>query len=349
MSLTYQSVNWNSQKKIYDKVSFALILLYLTIFITSSVIFYPNSTLETILIRAFSTAAFLLMHLILSIGPLCRLNPKFLPLLYNRRHLGVMMFSLALFHVLLTTIQHHFLGDVNPLVSIIAGNSAYTSISDFPFEVFGLLAILILLIMASTSHDFWLAIFGPKIWKSLHMLVYIAYFLIILHVVTGILQAEKSLIYIILLIIGFIWITSIHLIAAIKEKKNDKEMITKDGFVNLCSVDDLEENYARTFLISGERIAVFKYAGKVSAVSNVCRHQHGPLGEGKIIDGCITCPWHGYQYHPADGCSPEPFTEKIPTFGLIKVGDTILVNPIPLAAGTYSKPLNLDRSDDETE
>mgnify|MGYP003753304843 CR=1 FL=1 len=46
---------------------------------------------------------------------------------------------------------------------------------------------------------------------------------------------------------------------------------------------------------------------------NVCKHQMGPLGEGKIIDGCITCPWHGYQYLPANGQSPPPFTEMVKT------------------------------------
>jgi nitrite reductase/ring-hydroxylating ferredoxin subunit len=29
--------------------------------------------------------------------------------------------------------------------------------------------------------------------------------------------------------------------------------------------------------------------------------QNGPLGEGRIVDGCITCPWHGYQYRPDTG------------------------------------------------
>ncbi len=36
---------------------------------------------------------------------------------------------------------------------------------------------------------------------------------------------------------------------------------------------------------------------KFPPISNVCQHQNGPLGEGEIIDGCITCPWHGFQYH----------------------------------------------------
>ena len=47
--------------------------------------------------------------------------------------------------------------------------------------------------------------------------------------------------------------------------------------------------------------------GRIFALSNVCRHQGGPLGEGRILAGCLTCPWHGYQYHVEDGCSPPPF------------------------------------------
>ena len=62
--------------------------------------------------------------------------------------------------------------------------------------------------------------------------------------------------------------------------------------------------------LAGERVAIFKYDGKISAVSNVCQHQNGPLGEGKILDGCITCPWHGYQYLPETGASPPPFVRK---------------------------------------
>jgi len=50
-------------------------------------VIHPNATAETLLIRGFGTARLLLLHVILCIGPLCRLDRRFLPLLYNRRHL----------------------------------------------------------------------------------------------------------------------------------------------------------------------------------------------------------------------------------------------------------------------
>ena len=63
-------------------------------------------------------------------------------------------------------------------------------------------------------------------------------------------------------------------------------------------------------------MAIFRHGGRLSAVSNLCAHQNGPLGEGRIVDGCITCPWHGYQYRPEDGCAPPPFTERLATYRL---------------------------------
>ena len=90
--------------------------------------------------------------------------------------------------------------------------------------------------------------------------------------------------------------------------------------------------------LEGENIAVFKYDGKLSAIHNVCKHQNGPLGEGKIVDGCITCPWHGYQYLPENGQSPPPFTEKVKTYDVRVNGDTVYVNPKPHAEGTSRPP-----------
>jgi nitrite reductase/ring-hydroxylating ferredoxin subunit len=80
----------------------------------------------------------------------------------------------------------------------------------------------------------------------------------------------------------------------------------------------------------------------VSAISNVCQHQNGPLGEGRIIDGCVTCPWHGYQYLPDSGASPPPFTEKVPTFRTRVVDGKVLLDPCPLAPGTRVEPARVN-------
>jgi len=339
VGLRYVAVGWNRQKRIYDAVVLAGVGLYLAVFIGASLGLRSNATIETHLIRAFGTAAILLLHVILSIGPLSRIDARFLPLLYNRRHLGVTMFVVALAHAALATVQYHLLGNVNPLVSVLSSNSRVNSVSQFPFELLGVLALAILFLMAATSHDFWLANLTAPVWKTLHMLVYVAYALLVLHVALGLLQAERSPLLAGLLIAGTMWVLALHLIAAARERRGDRPLEpSDDAFVDVCGVDDIPEKRARVACVAGERIAVFRYDGKVSALSSVCQHQNGPLGEGRVIDGCVTCPWHGYQYAPETGASPPPFDEKVPTFDVRIRGGRVLVDPRPHPPGTRVEP-----------
>ena len=106
----------------------------------------------------------------------------------------------------------------------------------------------------------------------------------------------------------------------------------------MCNVSDIPEKRALTTCLSGERVAVFRYDGRVSAISSVCQHQNGPLGEGRIVNGCVVCPWHGYEYKPDTGASPPPFAEKVPTFSVRVLGGRVFVHPRPHAPGTRIEP-----------
>ena len=192
MSATYRSVAWNPNKRRYDLVAGSLIGGFVVTALAVQAMLRPELTIETLLIRTLGAAAFTLLHVILCIGPLSRLNRRFLPLLYNRRHLGVMMFTLALGHGVFSIVQFHALGTLNPLVSVLASNQRYATVGQMPFQPFGLAALVILFLMAATSHDFWLHNLTAPVWKTLHMGVYAAYTFIVLHVVFGILQGETS-------------------------------------------------------------------------------------------------------------------------------------------------------------
>ena len=337
MGVSYVAVSWNRQKKIYDLVLAGFCLLYLLFFMGATAIFNPDYTFETLLIRCASTLALLLLHLILCIGPLCRLNKKFLPLLYNRRHLGVTMCCLAAFHGVFSILQFHSQGNVQPLISLLTTPSPAGPVAMVPFQVFGFAALIILVLMAATSHDFWLHNLGPKTWKTLHMMVYVAYFMILIHVMTGVLQYETNPVFIIILAIGSFSLIILHLWAGSKEVKKDHTVTSGQNlnhFVEVCDLEDIQENLAKVISIGPERIAIFRTEGKLYAVSNLCKHQNGPLGEGRIIDGCITCPWHGYQYLPHNGQSPPPFHEKISTYDVRLEHSRVWVNPVPFAEGT---------------
>jgi nitrite reductase/ring-hydroxylating ferredoxin subunit/DMSO/TMAO reductase YedYZ heme-binding membrane subunit len=335
MSVGYAAVGWNRQKKIYDRLISGFCVLYLTTFVVLTAIFNPDYTFETVLIRSTSTLAVLLLHIILSMGPLARLNKKFLPLLYNRRHLGVTMFCIAAVHSVFSIIQFHSLSNVNSLVSLFTSNTNFFSLSGFPFQSLGFFALIIFFLMAVTSHDFWLHNLSPKVWKTLHMFVYLAYLLIVMHVMLGVIQYETHPVFVILISLGAIWLITLHLLAGAKEVKKDNQKFkpVAEGFVYVSEANDFQEGRAKIFCIDKERIAVYRHENKLYAIHNVCKHQGGPLGEGKIIDGCITCPWHGYQYLPHNGQSPPPFKEKVSTYD-VKVNEgKVFLNPKPYAEG----------------
>lgn len=344
MSVQYCAISWNRQKKLYDFVLVSLLVLYLGVFVGVGAWRNPTATAETLLIRALGTAAFLLLNLVLCIGPLARLDRRFLPLLYNRRHLGVTTFLLGLAHGGFALVQFHALGNENPLVSLFISNTRFNGVADFPFQALGFFALVILFLMAATSHDFWLRNLSAPTWKRLHMLVYVVYTLLVAHVVLGALQSETSPVLALGLIVGVATVVSLHLAAAFREKRTDqaRHQAADEGFVEVCEIGRISEKCATTVSLSGERVAVFHYDGKISAISNVCQHQNGPLGEGRIIDGCVTCPWHGYQYRPESGSAPAPFKEKIPTFRVKVVEGLVFVHPRPNAPGTYVEPARIE-------
>jgi len=344
MGLDYKLVLWNKHKKIYDKWIVIGMVLYLVLFFALTILTNPELTAETVIIRAFGSLAILMLHIILSIGPLSRLYPKLLPLLYNRRHLGGSMFLAALVHGVFSIIQFHTLGNKNPIYSIFTENMDYGSLSNFPFQVLGFLALLILFVMASTSHDFFLHNLSAKVWKRLHMMVYAAYVLIVLHVFLGAFQQETFTMTIGLLVIGFLFLTSLHVRAAFKEAQIDglRTSTTTEGWLCVGHFDEIEESRAKIVTVEKERVAIFKHKGKLSAIHNVCKHQGGPLGEGKIVDGCVTCPWHGYQYLPHNGQSPPPFTEKVKTYELQLIDDMVYINPKAFEEGTEVTPISCE-------
>jgi methionine sulfoxide reductase heme-binding subunit len=339
MSQSYRAIGWNPQKRSYDLIaagaaaSIAAVIASLTLWLQ------PHVTAETILLRVFGGTAWLLLHVVLSIGPLCRINQRLLPLLYNRRHLGVMTFGFGLLHAGLAAVQFHGSGDRHPVVSLLTTSTGWTTIDRFPFQIFGLVALVILFAMAATSHDFWLRSLTAPVWKALHMSVYLAYAALVVHIAFGALQSEAPGGAGLLLMAGAAWLAALHTVAAARGSRADREAPpAEDRFVDVCAVRDIPDTRARIVCASGERVAVFRYDNKLSAISNVCQHQNGPLGEGKIVGGCVVCPWHGYEYRPDTGAAPPPFTEAVPTFRVMVRNGRVLLDPRPLAPGTRVEP-----------
>jgi len=345
MSVKYIPVQWNPNKWKYNAVMLIAVFAYLWIFIELAPGLMQNEgriNLQVHNARAFGSCAFFMLTFILCIGPLARLDERFLPLLYNRRHFGVMAASVAMTHAFYIINWYFAFSKSNKYEALLFANTSYGQLAGFPFEAFGIFSLTCMLILAATSHDFWLKFLSPRIWKGIHYLVYAAYISVVAHVSLGILQDQQDNRFTITFIVSGLIVAILHLLAAFKERKTgDIAFDTlSDQWVKVCDVTDMTDGYAKVAkLENGERVAVYLQKGKLSAISNACAHQNGPLGEGKIIDCLVTCPWHGFQYNVIDGRSPAPFTEKVPTYNLRLEGGTVMVDPNANPPGTYVEPV----------
>jgi len=339
MSTGYRAVQWNRAKLVYDGLLVTAVALYVAGFLfVDAWLKSPEDHLAEIdlYIRAFGTATFLMLTVILSIGPLTRLDRRFLPLLYNRRHFGVLTFCMAVAHVWFM-INWYLAQDALPsLGTELTSFADYGKFIGFPFKALGIAALAVLLIMAATSHDFWLSFLTPSIWKMLHMALYIAYALVVMHIALGAMLFDRSLFLPLMLIAGFATVSVLHMLAARRERAVDDGTAPRgDGWLTVGAPQSIPDKSARIVLAGGgERIAIFRDGARLGALSNLCAHQNGPIGEGCIIDGYVTCPWHGYQYRLEDGCAPPPYTEKLATYRLRLRDGTIEVDPKPQPPGT---------------
>lgn len=342
MSVRYVPVQWNRNKWVYDAILIVGVLAYLTAFlqIGAGLADLTRPVDGAILrMRAFGSCAFFLLTAILCIGPLARLDRRFLPLLYNRRHFGVVTFAVALTHAAYVLGWYFAFAPTPPVAALLSANTSYGQALGFPFEALGAFALGVLALLAATSHDFWLSFLTAPVWKALHLMIYPAYAAIVAHVALGYLQDVGNPAFALLFGGGALAVAGLHLAAALEGRR---EARSTGAWVTVCPPAEIPDKRARIVrLPDGDRAAVFRNGQKVSALSNACAHQNGPLGEGRIVYGCVTCPWHGYQYRMEDGCSPPPFTEKVPTYRLRLSDGVVEINARANPPGTPVPPLDV--------
>ncbi len=346
MSAGYRPVNWDRTKRVYDAVLLTGVAGYILAYVyVGPLLQHVTRPLDapTLAMDAYGSCAFVLLTMILAIGPLARLDRRFLPLLYNRRHFGVICCAIAAAHAQAVLGWYFSYSRVPPIAAALGADTSFGQLQGFPFIPFGIAAFLIILLLAATSHDFWLNFLTPPVWKGMHMLIYLAYLLVVLHIAFGELQATSSPLLAVVVALGCAALIALHVTAGRREQVRERAaagLIASSGWVEAGDVAAIPE--ARAIIVrlaDGGEVAIFRHQRHLSAVGNLCAHQNGPLGEGRIVDGCITCPWHGFQYRPEDGRSPPPFTERVATYRLRLDGRRVLVDPLANPPGTYVAPL----------
>jgi nitrite reductase/ring-hydroxylating ferredoxin subunit len=116
--------------------------------------------------------------------------------------------------------------------------------------------------------------------------------------------------------------------------------------VLVCKDGEIAEGGVRLITVGREEIGVIRHRDTYYAYRNLCPHQGGPaceglrmpqvvdrIGNGGILlgqtfdeeDMHIVCPWHGYEFHLADGCHVIDRRLRLKKYEVVKRGGEIFV------------------------
>ena len=74
-----------------------------------------------------------------------------------------------------------------------------------------------------------------------------------------------------------------------------------EDWTSVLEDSKLAEGKHQKVEVDGTAILLARWEGRVYALSNTCVHRGGPLDEGELSNGCVSCPWHGSVFVLEDG------------------------------------------------
>ena len=105
-----------------------------------------------------------------------------------------------------------------------------------------------------------------------------------------------------------------------------------DGFLLAAEWATLPTNAGTAVEVGGRQVALFRQGDGVSAIDNLCPHSGGPLAEGELNQGVVTCPWHGWSFDACTGCSVSPAGHGVERYETLIADGNVYVRPLAGAA-----------------
>lgn len=98
------------------------------------------------------------------------------------------------------------------------------------------------------------------------------------------------------------------------------------AWTKLATVGELPKDSVIEVEHRGELYAICNAGGQLRALSGVCPHEGGPLGQGAIADGILVCPWHMWEFDSQSGACLIDDCLAIPTYGVKVENGAVLVD-----------------------
>ena len=111
--------------------------------------------------------------------------------------------------------------------------------------------------------------------------------------------------------------------------------MAEDGWVDVGAVAELSRRPVQQVMLGRTRVALGFRDGRFGAISGVCNHAGGPLGQGRLDGDYVVCPWHYWKFHFQTGKGEPGYEEDaVPAHEVREEGGRVLVRATPASKRT---------------
>ena len=97
--------------------------------------------------------------------------------------------------------------------------------------------------------------------------------------------------------------------------------------VRVARASEIPQGAARVVVVQGHPVALFHVDGSFYALSHVCLHRGGPIGEGSVDGTVVTCPMHGWEYDLRTGKNLANPVARLRTYAVRIEGEDVVILP----------------------
>lgn len=103
-----------------------------------------------------------------------------------------------------------------------------------------------------------------------------------------------------------------------------------DSWIDVGASEELSQRPVQQVMIGNIKIALTYRDGQFGAVSGVCTHVGGPLGEGNLSGEYVVCPWHYWKFHFRTGRGEPGYEEdRVPVHDVRVENGRVLIRSVP--------------------
>ncbi|TWT43718.1 Naphthalene 1,2-dioxygenase system ferredoxin subunit [Phycisphaerae bacterium RAS1] len=108
-----------------------------------------------------------------------------------------------------------------------------------------------------------------------------------------------------------------------------------DAWNDVGAVDELRSRPLQQITVGRVKLALSCVNGQFSAISGVCNHAAGPLGEGRLDGEYVVCPWHNWKFHCRTGLGEPGYEDDaVPRHDVKVENGRVLINLTPASPRT---------------